>query len=913
MLSELVIFLLQSGRACVVLEAIFFIAMSFVARVHACWGCFHVRCSCAPILFACSMAFTQGVGNKALAVPLVAQHLGVPPEVLRVPVVADGLCLSYSVLAEQKGFQFWMVGRASSGYTDPGRYAEEKAEARKILGLVVEEMKRSGKYEEAKRLLDEGPGGYPGMDELPYFANILGGVIELYSLEYPDCNMPMVSYGSGMLKLRLGWEMIMDGGGHESEHFLPLRSAYTPEAAHCFGSDHTPRSHHPRITDVRRQLFVQEIESSDDEIGDQTAHDVRRVPAKTEGPAMTADHVRHVPAKTEEPSMPPQTGQRDTPKATPTPMGRVHSSFSEFKAIDAPANVAGLPKAGSSGGGLLSPPCEVPLALDAPDVAAPANDVDPLLQRRTRIKGTSESNAKFSELRVQLKSGMQLLAAQPKSEAVVDVSMVAVVGELMEAVNGDRECARRDWSDARKRLAAGALCVYRKRLVDISMREKVLLLYIMCGEDMLRAHDGVVMYYAPIGCFQPYEGILPQHMFGYMKAYMLRLEGLFRAFTGDVERKHASVLDAIDKAFGQRTDADAFSEFEDNAIFCKGNAGGEAPEGEHDGCTSLPWYIHIAKNMCSIAGKYNVELFGKQMYTLFVEWCGLSKRAASAIAFLDTTVMYDRDGVSVTFIREKSPDQNVYLGIHRSVLDGVDPVLEAAVDTITLAYERTFWSNHAGFEYCTARESLARRGFNVDTITGLIGPGGVGMSLVTGHIGAQYGPLHKTFDMSVFYTEDELRKQVELLLGGIIFTAQEKPETDKRLMHDLLKKLATGEGLMSRLPYAVLTRMRSIIGWKRLEMNRMLQFTGVTESNFYSLFRRFGLVVFESRFFAADYLAEFFPGSEEYGIFPRDVSLPGLMRSDVGAVAGLKATLIWEQHRNEKNAGTSSMRPQRGG
>ena len=67
--------------------------------------------------------------------------------------------------------------------------------------------------------------------------------------------------------------------------------------------------------------------------------------------------------------------------------------------------------------------------------------------------------------------------------------------------------------------------------------------------------------------------------------------------------------------------------------------------------------------------------------------------------------------------------------------------------------------------------SQVKRGLNVDNITLYWGPGGVGLTVLTAHLHAMYGVYHRYFDPNIFYADDELRKQVELLVGGSIFTA----------------------------------------------------------------------------------------------------------------------------------------------
>ena len=53
-----------------------------------------------------------------------------------------------------------------------------------------------------------------------------------------------------------------------------------------------------------------------------------------------------------------------------------------------------------------------------------------------------------------------------------------------------------------------------------------------------------------------------------------------------------------------------------------------------------------------------------------------------------------------------------------------------------------------------------------------------------------------------------MRKQVELLKGAFVFTAQERPEGLRRgFREDLFKKLASADGIFGRLPYAMVTKV----------------------------------------------------------------------------------------------------------
>lgn len=79
--------------------------------------------------------------------------------------------------------------------------------------------------------------------------------------------------------------------------------------------------------------------------------------------------------------------------------------------------------------------------------------------------------------------------------------------------------------------------------------------------------------------------------------------------------------------------------------------------------------------------------------------------------------------------------------------------------------------------------------------------------------------------------------QLSVIAGSIILTGQEAPETHKRLREDLYKKTMSADGISGRKPYGIATRMFELVGWKRLEANKIMKFAGVTDSNFPSILR----------------------------------------------------------------------------
>eukprot|EP00959_Pyramimonas_sp_CCMP1952_P155759 3257679-Pyramimonas_sp.AAC.1 len=73
-----------------------------------------------------------------------------------------------------------MQGRQPSGFSRNGDQARrDTAEAKTIENMVLGAMNARGLTAQAARLGQPGPEGYPGEDELRYYAEVLGGQIEI--------------------------------------------------------------------------------------------------------------------------------------------------------------------------------------------------------------------------------------------------------------------------------------------------------------------------------------------------------------------------------------------------------------------------------------------------------------------------------------------------------------------------------------------------------------------------------------------------------------------------------------------------------------------------------------------------------------------------------------------------------------
>ena len=311
---------------------------------------------------------------------------------------------------------------------------------------------------------------------------------------------------------------------------------------------------------------------------------------------------------------------------------------------------------------------------------------------------------------------------------------------------------------------------------------------------------------------------------------------------------------------------------------------------------SEAWTANVAKRLWRMCNSLRSELMHERMISLLVEWCETPRAESSCVAYKDTCVEFTADSEDRILRHvQKSPANNCYLYIPHNLLD---PVMEANCTKLCKFYSRTFWANKDVFLCCQAALALAKRGINVDRCFIGESPGGVGQSLYSLHLATMLGNNHGFFDPNVWYNEDELRKQVETFARCIVITGQEAPESAKKLHLDLFKKTMSGDGIAGRKPYGYTTKMFQLIGWKRLEVNRMLRFAGVTPSNFNSVFRRGFFWQAKARFHPPHVIATLHADHELDGHFEADPTLKQFLSSAPSAAAGLRI-----QHAFESNTG----------
>ena len=440
------------------------------------------------------------------------------------------------------------------------------------------------------------------------------------------------------------------------------------------------------------------------------------------------------------------------------------------------------------------------------EVVVPEEPAAILQRQRFTIPGATTSREDFATLWDQCREEYSQLDAATHAAAAESVD--SVIGEFDGLW---RQCSSKfpDWPDDLTRLAVGALLIYKTKPSDISPLFMVSMLWTIGGNVFLRAHKSTLYYYNRMpGCWEVFDSVIPPEAWKAIDRYCKRLEGLLRDMAWPVDQTPDALLVAINRCF---TKSAGLSECYDvwlqnvymnrgakvlkggnvgqpaNAVAGDGRLDGrdpvraqvdpdlagddqlfddampgveEAPILDRDNAQDKhSWWVAFAASTTQrLSVRLIGELTGGKALKLFAMFCNTPKPANRGIAYMDCVILYDEtENTPITFTKDRSATNNIYVGIETNLiscvtsLDGVDPVLLSATKRLERIYSQTFWAIPKAFQFCMSAQALVKRGGNVDYLTIMWGPGGVGLSLLSDLIDDMYGERnHKFFDPNVF-------------------------------------------------------------------------------------------------------------------------------------------------------------------
>ncbi|CAK0879999.1 unnamed protein product [Prorocentrum cordatum] len=436
-------------------------------------------------------------------------------------------------------------------------------------------------------------------------------------------------------------------------------------------------------------------------------------------------------------------------------------------------------------------------------------------------------------------------------------------------------------SDELVRVAAAAIPCRFCRLVDIGLRGHCMLLHLFIGDILIRARDGVLRVYQD-GAWQAYNGVIAESVLARCRSYLIYLEGIFllleklpRAASDEVflQRLHqlwqrsglesdkflsacqarvalgpaAGVADAESgdgAAPGADDPGDGAAEPAPAAAGAgdlDADAGGLAPaaagaggpdggDGEPapaiappPGAPRQPQGVFVAKAAQEISAALQQELLARKLITYYSEWCNLPRLARAGVAFQDSRCLFAENG-PLEFV-DKALGNNVYVYIPHNLKY---PVLQSAETRLHKFLSQTFWGNSLALECQLAATALTLQRHNIDRCFWTVGPGGVGQSILAHLIHNVFRGRHAFWGTNIHFSDDELRKQADGLIGKLITTVQEAVDNSKHgFREDLFKKHISADPIARVCLYGIATRLIEVPGWKRLELHRLIQFTSI--------------------------------------------------------------------------------------
>ena len=452
------------------------------------------------------------------------------------------------------------------------------------------------------------------------------------------------------------------------------------------------------------------------------------------------------------------------------------------------------------------------------------------------------------------------------------------MGDIVGSTAHLRAVVEKSWPDVSAdavKVGVVLSVVHRCRLLDICMKEYVHILYCIEGGNYMRAHNGTLFLYSN-GAYKPFVGIFTVSTLTRVQKVLLRVEGLLRLLSRGIARTQRSVLSAALELLRAPPNDEVWLQKIEDAVL-------DAPAEDSD----MPsWTKTLAGAVAKCSQNLQLLLAGKRIVPFLIEWCNTPLVKTPGFACNDACFVFDSNGVIMSKVA-KAFSQHIYMHLPHEWHSSVDI---SHVERVMRFLTTTFYQNKPALECQFAAIALVLRGRNLDRAFWTIGSGGVGQSLFSHLIAAVFGDNHAFVDLNMYFTDDELRKQGELLANKVVVTGQEMPNQSKEMREDLYKKHISGDAVSVRLPYAVVTKQVEMYGWNRFEMNNTPKFRSATVVTFKSIMRRSLCVELIAEFVSRTELTTRFPhgGSDEQGVFLKDDSLKDFLKSSPAVVAFLR-------------------------
>ena len=171
--------------------------------------------------------------------------------------------------------------------------------------------------------------------------------------------------------------------------------------------------------------------------------------------------------------------------------------------------------------------------------------------KRHELPGAAESVAMFAELFADCAEGSRHLSEVCKETDKEGYSVMTSATVLIDTAR----TVFPNQTEYFHRIVGAALLASQLRFQDYSIREYILVVWLLEGQLWLRSHGGSVFIYHDDGAFQEYRhSVTPESTLGRLKDALLTVEGIFRLLGADAKRDEDSILDSILKLYKKHDD-----------------------------------------------------------------------------------------------------------------------------------------------------------------------------------------------------------------------------------------------------------------------------------------------------------------------------------------------------------------------
>ena len=405
-----------------------------------------------------------------------------------------------------------------------------------------------------------------------------------------------------------------------------------------------------------------------------------------------------------------------------------------------------------------------------------------------------------------------------------DLSPTNVVENLRAFVRGwsqEGPVALEPWGEL---LVTLVLLTYEMRPTTVSPWEEVEIVYAVVGDRRWRAHDGYLFSYKN-GGWEKLSGPTPSIVLKEVSAALVTLEGFYLCCGKHTGVGTARQQDSLLRRARELLSGNGPRDFADKTVveeghFLRNHKGpGRTPV---DGGV-CDWAERQAEFVATFRKRLIDELSADLFRRAYVEWTDAPYRPAGpAIAFDDSYF-----GPSLVS-EGKKPDNNSYVQLNYGAILP-DPVMEKAYGRLRRFLHSCYYDNFPALKLYLALEALAAHYVNTKITLFFQDDGGRGKSALSLLRATVWEKLHTFADPSIFFAEEELRKQGVNLCHMLFVTIQEALENGRTAFLDhLWKKFCTQEKVAIRPNYAKQTRMVSFSGLKVWELNRVMRAAGCT-------------------------------------------------------------------------------------